>query len=98
VRLRTSLAVSGERPGITIEVADHGCGIEPADLDRIFDPFYTTKKGGTGFGLGLAVSYGIVVAHGGEMTVSSQRGRGSVFTVTLPRRTALIPVPAAEGM
>ncbi len=98
VRLRTGLALNGERPGIIIEIADHGCGIDPADLDRIFDPFYTTKKGGAGFGLGLAVSYGIVVAHGGEMTVSSLRKHGSVFTVTLPLRVDLAPAPAAVGM
>ena len=77
-----------------IEFADHGCGISTADLDHIFDPFYTTKKGGAGFGLGLAVSYGIIAAHGGEITVTSEVGRGSVFTITLPvhsMRTATEP-------
>jgi signal transduction histidine kinase len=86
VRLCTAPALVGDRPGISLEVTDQGCGIDPGDLDRIFDPFYTTKKGGAGYGLGLAVSYGIVAAHGGELTVTSQRGRGSVFTVTLPLR------------
>ena len=61
-----------------IEIPDQGCGIDPADLDHIFDPFYTTKKGGAGFGLGLAVSYGIVAAHGGEITGVASEARQRV--------------------
>jgi two-component system, NtrC family, sensor kinase len=84
VGLRTSESIEGGNRRILIEFADHGCGISPADLDHIFDPFYTTKRGGAGFGLGLAVSYGIIASHGGEITVTSELGHGSVFTITLP--------------
>ncbi|MBI3786507.1 MAG: HAMP domain-containing protein [Deltaproteobacteria bacterium] len=86
IHIRTAESIEGGRRQVLIEFRDHGCGITPADLDHIFDPFYTTKKGGTGFGLGLAVSYGIIHAHGGEITVQSTLGRGSAFTITLPRR------------
>jgi two-component system NtrC family sensor kinase len=86
VTLRSAESIEGGRRTVQIEFADHGCGIGPADLDHIFDPFYTTKKGGAGFGLGLAVSYGIIAAHGGEITVASELGKGSVFTISLPMR------------
>jgi two-component system NtrC family sensor kinase len=84
VRLGTTESIEGGNRKVLIEFADHGCGISTADLDHIFDPFYTTKRGGAGFGLGLAVSYGIIASHGGEITVTSEVGRGSVFTITLP--------------
>lgn len=86
VRVHTAASTQSGRRRALIEFGDQGCGIDPADLDHIFDPFYTTKKGGAGFGLGLAVSYGIIAAHGGEITVASQLGRGSVFSITLPYR------------
>jgi signal transduction histidine kinase len=53
-------------------------------MDRVFDPFFTTKAIGKGVGLGLAMSYGIVQKHDGEITVKSEVGVGSVFRVTLP--------------
>lgn len=86
VRLRTAESIEGGSRRVVIEFADQGCGISTKDLDHIFDPFYTTKRGGAGFGLGLAASYGIIAAHGGEITVTSELGRGSVFTITLPVR------------
>ncbi|MCX5894164.1 MAG: ATP-binding protein, partial [Deltaproteobacteria bacterium] len=67
-----------------VEVKDTGIGIDPGDLPRIFDPFYTTKQVGRGTGLGLSVTYGIVEKHGGHIEVESQKGRGSTFTVVLP--------------
>lgn len=88
VTVRTAESIQGGRRRVLIELADHGCGIGPTDLEHIFDPFYTTKKGGSGYGLGLAVSYGIIAGHGGEITVDSEVGRGSVFTIALPRRPA----------
>ncbi len=63
-------------------VADSGGGIAPERLSKIFNPFYTTK--GTGTGLGLSVSYGIVREHGGSITATSPPGAGALFTVTLP--------------
>ena len=67
-----------------IEIADTGRGI-PADvMQRIFEPFYTTKPVGKGTGLGLSLSYDIVKKHGGRIEVSSQVGIGTTFRVTLP--------------
>lgn len=80
---------------ISLTVADSGCGI-PADLAaKLFTPFFTTKPGGTG--LGLAVSYGIVKDHGGEIKVDSEDGRGSVFTVVLPLRCGRTTEKAAHS-
>ena len=67
-----------------IKVIDTGYGIEKKNLSRIFDPFFTTKPTGEGTGLGLSVSYGIVKNHGGDISVESEPGKGSTFTVTLP--------------
>jgi two-component system, NtrC family, sensor kinase len=69
---------------VIIQVTDSGCGIQAADLTRIFDPFFTTKPTGEGTGLGLSVSYGIVQDHKGQITVSSEPGKGSAFTIVLP--------------
>ena len=65
-------------------VADNGEGIPPENLAKIFDPFFTTKSEGKGVGLGLAVSYGIIQAHGGDIEVKSEVGEGATFTVSLP--------------
>jgi two-component system NtrC family sensor kinase len=69
---------------VEISVRDNGCGIPQANLQRIFDPFFTSKEVGKGTGLGLSVSYGIVKAHGGRITVESSVGEGTVFHVQLP--------------
>lgn len=69
---------------ITVKVSDNGHGISKKDLKRIFDPFFTTKPTGEGTGLGLSVSYGIIKNHGGEISVESEPGKGSTFTVVLP--------------
>jgi two-component system, NtrC family, sensor kinase len=68
-----------------VEVTDHGEGIGEADLERVFAPFFTTKQPGEGTGLGLAVALGIVQDHGGSISVQSTVGRGSRFTVEVPR-------------
>ncbi|HEX8950440.1 MAG TPA: ATP-binding protein, partial [Polyangia bacterium] len=70
---------------LRIVVGDSGAGIAPAALPRIFDPFYTTKPVGEGTGLGLAISYDIVRRLGGTISVESELGRGTRFTVSLPR-------------
>ncbi len=67
-----------------IDVADTGSGISPEVRPHIFDPFFTTKGTGEGTGLGLSVSLGIVERHGGQLTVESEVGKGTVFTVSLP--------------
>lgn len=69
---------------VKFEVADTGEGIRPENLSKIFDPFFTTKPEGKGVGLGLAVVYGIVQAHGGEADVHSKPGDGTTFSLTLP--------------
>jgi signal transduction histidine kinase/CheY-like chemotaxis protein len=67
-----------------VEVRDTGSGIPPNQLTRIFDPFFTTKTIGGGTGLGLSICHGIVSALGGEITVESEVGKGTTFTVVLP--------------
>jgi two-component system NtrC family sensor kinase len=69
---------------VELSVHDNGCGIPPAHLQRIVDPFFTSKEVGKGTGLGLSVSYGIVKAHGGKISVESTVGEGTVFRVQLP--------------
>lgn len=67
------------------EISDDGPGIPPGIIGRIFDPFFTTKEAGKGTGLGLNISYDIVInKHGGELTVKSEVGKGAVFTIKLP--------------
>ena len=69
---------------IRITVADNGPGIPPHLRARIFEPYFTTKPTGMGLGVGLAVSLGIVEAHGGTLTVDSPADGGAAFTITLP--------------
>ena len=68
---------------IEIRFRDSGAGIPPEVLTHIFEPFYTTKEEGTG--LGLAISYTIIERQGGTMQVESEVGRGTLFTICLPR-------------
>jgi two-component system NtrC family sensor kinase len=67
-----------------IEVKDTGDGMTREQISKIFEPFYTTKDEGKGVGLGLAVVWGIVEAHGGRIGVTSVPGEGTTFRVTLP--------------
>ena len=71
-------------PHIVLSVSDTGCGMAEETLDRIFDPYYTTKEKGRGTGLGLAVIHGIVKEYHGLIQVESTPGQGSTFTVSLP--------------
>lgn len=74
-----------EEGSLKIAISDTGCGISPENAGRIFDPFFTTKEIGKGTGLGLAIAYDIVVnKHGGTIAVTSEVGKGSTFTITLP--------------
>jgi CheY-like chemotaxis protein len=70
---------------IVLTVSDDGAGIPPALLGRIFDPFFTTKEVGVGTGLGLSMVHAIVTELGGAISVASTEGKGSTFTVYLPR-------------
>ncbi|MCU0693818.1 MAG: response regulator [Polyangiaceae bacterium] len=90
----------GAKPGrfVKLVVADTGTGIDPAILPRVFEPFFTTRGLGLGTGLGLASAYGIVKNHGGVITVESEVGKGTAFTVLFPatdRRPAGRPATTA---
>ncbi|TYA57517.1 two-component regulator propeller domain-containing protein [Formosa maritima] len=70
---------------VFIEVKDNGSGIPKRILDKIFQPFFTTKPSGQGTGLGLSMSYDIVKSHGGELKVKSKEGEGTTFTIIIPK-------------
>jgi signal transduction histidine kinase len=79
-----SLSTKKENNKIMISVTDNGNGMPEKLIAKIFQPFFTTKPTGQGTGLGLSLSYDIVKAHGGEITVNSKDGEGSEFTMKLP--------------
>lgn len=76
--------VSSQHNRVIIEIQDTGVGIEAEELSKIFEPFYTTKEVGKGTGLGLAVCYGIITEHGGRVSVRSNVGVGTTFSIYLP--------------
>ena len=88
VRLRTD-----EQGRAVIDVSDSGEGIRPEVMSRMFEPFFTTKTQGSGTGLGLSICQGIVKSMGGEISVASELGSGTTFSVTMP--PALVSVPVA---
>ncbi len=69
---------------ISVSISDTGVGIPAENLNRIFDPFFTTKEIGKGTGLGLSITYDIVKKHNGDITVRSEEGKGTTFTVRIP--------------
>ncbi len=96
VNEKKQMNISGYEPTVTvstkkindkieIRVSDNGNGIPAKVLDKIFQPFFTTKPTGQGTGLGLSLSYDIVKAHGGELKVETKEGEGSTFIITIPR-------------
>jgi signal transduction histidine kinase len=84
VRLRATALQRDGRTWVRISVQDTGAGIPDSIRRRIFDPFFTTKRHDKGTGLGLAVSHGIAVDHGGKIEVESEVGVGSIFHLELP--------------
>jgi signal transduction histidine kinase len=84
LQVRTELQRKDARDWIVARVTDNGIGMDSEEMERIFEPFYTTRAESGGTGLGLSVTYGIVAEHGGTIEVKSQRGRGSTFSVWLP--------------
>ncbi|HLH41453.1 MAG TPA: ATP-binding protein [Bryobacteraceae bacterium] len=85
VTIKTRRVEGNPGPGVEISVIDRGCGIDPKNLESIFNPFFTTKPDGVG--LGLAIVSKIVDDHGGKIAVESTPGEGSVFRVYLPAQT-----------
>jgi len=85
-RYEPTVSISTKKIGdkIEVKVADNGDGISPKLLDKIFQPFFTTKPTGQGTGLGLSLAYDSVKAHGGELKVDTIEGEGAVFTIQLP--------------
>ena len=69
---------------VSIEVIDNGCGIDQENIGKIFDPFFTTKPTGEGTGLGLWLTYEIIRNYRGEISVESEKGKGSRFVIRLP--------------
>jgi two-component system, NtrC family, sensor kinase len=92
-----TITISGKRnePSdfVWLEVSDTGHGIDPMDLPRIFEPFYSTKIDGKGVGLGLSMVHGIVREHGGAVEVDSEPDKGTTFIIKLPRK----PIKDCEG-
>ena len=81
ITLRTSMQ---DATTVRIQIQDNGKGIPAEVLPRIFDPFFTTKPIGQGTGMGLSISYKIIQEHGGQITVDSEQGAGTTFTILLP--------------
>ena len=100
----TDLIEIDEDRCLSISIKDNGCGIDPAVLPRVFDPYFSTKKKGEGTGLGLAVVHGIVSKSGGAIRVSSAVGKGSCFTLFFPlvdpksgNEDSDVPLPVETG-
>jgi two-component system, cell cycle sensor histidine kinase and response regulator CckA len=89
----------GLRPGryVKLTVSDSGMGIRPEIMEKIFDPYFTTKEKEKGTGLGLAVAKGVIASHGGRIQVASAPGRGSTFTVALPAMEVGATLDAMES-
>ena len=86
IEITNPVTISTKQVGdkVEIKVADNGNGIPQKILDKIFQPFFTTKPTGQGTGLGLSLAYDIVKAHGGELKVETKEGEGSAFIISIP--------------
>ena len=87
VTVRTSQTPPSGGRGVWVTVTDNGNGIPGNIVDKIFQPFFTTKATGQGTGLGLSLAYDIVKAHGGELKVETKENEGSTFIIQLPFQT-----------
>jgi signal transduction histidine kinase len=94
-RLEIASSLDGGR-AVEVRFGDDGRGIDPADVERIFDPFFSTKDAMHGTGLGLAISFGIVREHAGTISVTSEPGLGTTFCVRVPIAAADHPAGGSE--
>ena len=80
---------------VSISIQDSGKGMDEVTMEKIFDPFFSTKEVGQGTGLGLSISYGIIQNHSGDIQVKSQVGIGTEFIIQLPvkQTNRKIPIP-----
>ncbi len=93
---RLTLRTSASPGGARLVVEDSGPGIDTDNLERIFDPFWTTKSPGEGTGLGLSLVHSIITEHSGNIRVASEPGRGAAFTITLPAAGESSPIAAEQ--
>jgi two-component system NtrC family sensor kinase len=84
-----SVSTKKENGSVFITVEDNGNGIPHKVVDKIFQPFFTTKPTGQGTGLGLSMSYDIIKAHGGELRVETKEGEGAEFIILLPATNSI---------
>jgi PAS domain S-box-containing protein len=84
VRISAWAADTKGNPRVTIEFYDNGVGIRAEDMDKVFDPFFTTRRDSGGTGLGLSITFGIIHEYGGTVIVNSEEGKHTVFTVEIP--------------
>lgn len=90
-------ATASEQGKVQISIQDSGVGMSPEVIDKIYEPFFTTKDVGQGTGLGLSISYGIIQNHGGDIQVKSEKGIGTEFIVTIPLVQKKKPVSQSEA-
>jgi signal transduction histidine kinase len=91
------VATRADGDTVSIAVRDDGIGMTADVARRVFDPFFTTKDVGGGMGLGLAISHGVVSAHGGRIEVESEPGRGTTFRVVLPVAQSVLSLDRAAS-
>ena len=86
---KLTISAPADNESIRIKISDTGCGIEQSEISRVFDTFFTTKHkrvAGSGTGLGLALCKKVIDAHGGTIAVESHPGKGTTFTISLPKK------------
>ena len=81
---------------VVVKLKDNGKGMPEKVKQRIFEPFFTTKAVGVGTGLGMSISFGIIEKHGGTITVDSEEGVGTEFTITLPKKAPVVEKKQTE--